>query len=65
MMAEETKPADDANPDAHEEYQRAKKGVIDAGHIVTSAGDEPIRGTIGDITDGDSHTHHPHHHDKK
>ena len=37
-----------------EEIQQAKRGVKDAGHIVTSAGGEKIDGRIADITDGDS-----------
>ena len=36
-----------------EEHQQAKKGVQDAGHIVSSAGGELIDGRIADITDGD------------
>ncbi len=57
-MADENKPAGEAAPETHkEEYQKAKKGVVDAGHIVTSAGDEPLSGTIADITDGDKRRH--------
>jgi hypothetical protein len=52
-MAEDTKPEDDKAPEGHPEYQQAKKGVVDAGEIVTSAGGEPLSGTIADITDGD------------
>ena len=37
-----------------EEIHQAKRGVKDAGHIVSSAGGEPIEGVIADITDGDS-----------
>lgn len=51
-MAEDTKP-EDAKPEDHPEYHQAKKGVVDAGEIVTSAGGEPLSGTIADITDGD------------
>ena len=36
-----------------EEIHQAKRGVKDAGHIVSSAGGEPIEGRIADITDGD------------
>ena len=36
-----------------EEIHQAKRGVKDAGHIVSSAGGEPIDGRIADITDGD------------
>ncbi len=56
-MADETKPAEDAVP-KKEEYHQAKKGVIDAGEIVTSAGGEPLSGTIADITDGDKRKKH-------
>jgi hypothetical protein len=52
-MADEKKPADDASPEEHAEYQRAKKGVTDSGHIVTGALDEPLSGTVADIADGD------------
>ncbi len=31
----------------------AKVGVIDKGHNVTSAADEPINGLLADIADGD------------
>ena len=58
-MADETKPTETAAPDAKKEkYPQAKKGVEDAGHIVTSAGDEPLSGTIADITDGDKRKKH-------
>jgi hypothetical protein len=36
-----------------EEIHQAKRGVKDAGHIVSSGGGEPIEGRIADITDGD------------
>ncbi|MBS0412430.1 MAG: hypothetical protein JSR86_21105 [Proteobacteria bacterium] len=55
-MADEKKPADEAPK--HEEYHQAKKGVQDAGEIVTSAGGEPLSGTIADITDGDKRKKH-------
>jgi hypothetical protein len=35
------------------EHPQAKRGVKDAGHIVSSAGGELIDGRIADITDGD------------
>jgi len=48
----------EAKPDEPEkpvdEVKQAKRGVKDAGHIVTSAGGEPIEGRIADITDGDN-----------
>jgi hypothetical protein len=40
-----------------EEHHQAKKGVEDAGHIVSSAGGELIDGRIADITDGDRPRH--------
>ena len=61
-MAEDAKPAEEAK---HEELHQAKKGVIDAGEIVTSALGEPIAGSIADITDGDDVHNHHHHHDHK
>jgi hypothetical protein len=36
-----------------EKIHQAKRGVKDAGHIVSSAAGEPIDGRIADITDGD------------
>ena len=51
-MAED-KPAEGKPAENKEGYHQAKKGVIDAGEIVTSAGGEPLSGTIADITDGD------------
>ena len=36
-------------------YPRAKVGQDDTGHIVTTAGDEPLSGAVADITDGDTH----------
>ncbi len=57
-MADEKKPAEDAAPEKHPEYHQAKKGVVDAGEIVTSAGGEPLSGTIADITDGDKRKKH-------
>jgi hypothetical protein len=52
-MAEE-KPADTA-PEQSEETQlhKAKVGVKDKGHVVTTAFDEPMSGAIADIADGD------------
>jgi hypothetical protein len=47
--------------DAHGEHHQAKRGVVDAGEIVSTAGGELIDGRIADITDGDDHKHrHPH-----
>jgi hypothetical protein len=50
-MADDKKPEEAAED--HPKYQQAKKGVQDAGEIVTSAGDEPLSGILADITDGD------------
>jgi hypothetical protein len=36
-----------------EEVHQAKRGVKDAGHIVSSAAGEKLDGRIADITDGD------------
>jgi hypothetical protein len=36
-----------------EEIHQAKRGVKDAGHIVSSAAGEKLDGRIADITDGD------------
>ena len=52
-MADDKKPEDEAAPEGEHKYQQAKKGVQDAGEIVTSAGDEPLSGILADITDGD------------
>jgi hypothetical protein len=43
----------DAPKKTAEEIHQAKRGVKDAGHIVSSGGGEPIEGRIADITDGD------------
>jgi hypothetical protein len=44
------------------EHHQAKRGVVDAGEIVSTAGGELIDGRIADITDGDDNKHkHPHH----
>jgi hypothetical protein len=56
-MSDEKKP-DEAKPDHFQEHlnaphHQAKKGVTDAGEIVSSAGGELIDGRIADITDGD------------
>ena len=48
----EAKPDQPAKP-AEEAIHQAKRGVKDAGHIVSSAGGEPLDGRIADITDGD------------
>ena len=41
-----------------EEHHQAKRGVTDAGEIVSTAGGELIDGWIADITDGDKPRHH-------
>ena len=51
-MSDDKKP-EEAAPEGQPKYQQAKKGVQDAGEIVTSAGDEPLSGILADITDGD------------
>jgi len=48
----------EATPDAPKkpettEHHQAKRGVKDAGEIVSTAGGELIDGRIADITDGD------------
>lgn len=48
-----TKPEDDVEA-AVEAPHVAKVGVVDAGHNVTSAFDEPINGLIADLADGDA-----------
>jgi hypothetical protein len=45
-----------------EEHHQAKRGVVDAGEIVSTAGGELIDGRIADITDGDDNKHKPKHH---
>jgi hypothetical protein len=60
-MPDETKTPPEASPGEPDHFQeslqgehhQAKKGVKDTGHIVSSAGGEPIAGSIADITDGD------------
>ena len=47
----EAKPEEPKKPE--EEVHQAKRGVKDAGHIVSSAGGEKLDGRIADITDGD------------
>jgi hypothetical protein len=62
-MSDEKKP--DAKPEEVDHFQehlnaphhQAKKGVTDAGEIVSSAGGELIDGRIADITDGDKPRH--------
>jgi hypothetical protein len=62
-MSDEKKP--DAKPEEVDHFQehlnaphpQAKKGVTDAGAIVSSAGGELIDGRIADITDGDKPRH--------
>ena len=53
-MSDSDKPAPAATPTATP-YPRAKVGQDDTGHVVTSAGDEPMSGAVADITDGDTH----------
>jgi hypothetical protein len=54
MSDPKTTDAQPAKPEKPaEEIQQAKRGVKDAGHIVSSAGGEPLDGRIADITDGD------------
>lgn len=61
--------SDEKKPDAAEDvdhfqehlkgdHHQAKKGVTDAGGIVSSAGGELIDGRIADITDGDKPRRH-------
>jgi hypothetical protein len=65
-MPDETKTPPDASPQEPDHFQehlkgehhQAKKGVTDAGEIVSTAGGELIDGRIADITDGDR----PHRH---
>ncbi|HVN02079.1 MAG TPA: hypothetical protein VMT68_17905 [Caulobacteraceae bacterium] len=56
-MSDEKKPAETETDHFQEhlkgEHPQAKKGVKDAGGIVSSAGGELIDGRIADITDGD------------
>ena len=47
----EAKPEPTEKPE--EEVHQAKRGVKDAGHIVSSAAGEKLDGRIADITDGD------------
>lgn len=57
-MSDFDKPADkpaSAAPGSAPAYPRAKQGQDDTGHVVTGAGDEPMSGTVADITDGDTH----------
>jgi hypothetical protein len=48
----EAQPAPPEKP-TEEEVHQAKRGVKDAGHIVSSAAGEKLDGRIADITDGD------------
>jgi len=65
-MADETKTPPEASPQEPDNFQehlkgehhQAKKGVTDAGEIVSTAGGELIDGRIADITDGDRHHRH-------
>jgi hypothetical protein len=47
-----TTPPENETPEAEAPHV-AKVGVIDTGHNVTSAADEPINGLLADIADGD------------
>lgn len=38
-----------------ETVRKPRRGVRDAGEIVTTAADEPIAGVVADVTDGDLH----------
>jgi hypothetical protein len=49
-----TKPPEDGTDAEVEAPHVAKVGVIDTGHNVTSAFDEPINGLIADLADGDA-----------
>ena len=54
MSDPKTPKAEPAEPEkAKEDIHQAKRGVKDAGHIVSSAAGEPLDGRIADITDGD------------
>ena len=61
MSDPKTPEATPAAPEADDKFQaalkgehhQAKKGVTDAGEIVSTAGGELIDGRIADITDGD------------
>ena len=46
-------PSEDGSPEPETPHV-AKVGVIDKGHNVTSAADEPINGLLADIADGDA-----------
>jgi hypothetical protein len=47
-----TTPSEDTSSEVEAPHV-AKVGVIDTGHNVTSAADEPINGLLADIADGD------------
>jgi len=51
--AEPAKDEDNFQKALKGEHHQAKRGVKDAGEIVSSAGGELIDGRIADITDGD------------
>lgn len=38
----------------HTPLRKARPGVKDAGHVVTTAADEPIPGVVADVADGDA-----------
>jgi hypothetical protein len=50
----ENEPAAEPPKPQPEQHHQAKRGVKDAGEIVSTAGGELIDGRIADITDGDS-----------
>ena len=64
-MSDDKKTEPSATPEKEDRFQKAlksahhqaKKGVTDAGEIVSSAGGELIDGRFADITDGDKPRH--------
>lgn len=52
MSEQDNKPAE-TPAEVEAALQQAKVGVKDRGTIVTTAGGEPMSGTLADITDGD------------
>ena len=57
-MSETDKPKDVAPTTT---YPKPKPGQDDSGHVVSTAGDTPISGSVADITDGDTHHGHKKH----
>jgi hypothetical protein len=50
-----THPQPDTRPPGEEEPpHQAKVGVVDAGHNVTTALNEPVNGLLADLADGDA-----------